>query len=206
MASNSPGDDEEAQEYGNYSRYIQLDLTPQQTDQQAGNAIELHELNAGNLAEDKYITIQHTGPNQKSVPHNITSSGVAYAFPNKTTSTEDIDYEKYRRPDQKDAGIPHVKTETGLAYAVPKKPRPQPRVSQEDDDKYMNIDEIETERVPDYAAPDEDEAQTYNAYGELDHWGDGSFNSAPENARIALETQSKGKNIQFPTALLVKLK
>ena len=97
MASNSPGDDEVAGECGNYSRYIQLDLTNQPLDRQAGKAIEHHELNARTLAEDKYIRLQETEPNEKFVPNNIKSSRVAYAVPNKTTSTQDIDYEKYRR-------------------------------------------------------------------------------------------------------------
>ena len=67
----------------------------------------------------------------------------------------------------------------------------------------MNINEIETERAPDCAAPDEDEAQPYNAYGDLDHWGDGSFNSASQNNHQVTELQSKGKKVLFVIKFVV---
>ena len=194
MASNSPGD-EVAEEYGDYSKYIQLDLTSQQT----GDSIELHELNARTLSEDKYARLKNTGPNPKNVPHNITSKGVAYAVPNKAAQAEEIDYdEKYRRPDRSDAGVPNQKTNTGQLYAVPNKLKPYQQVSQEDDDdKYMNIDEMEAEREPDYVAPDVDEIQPYNTYTQPDNWGDGSFNSTQEDDFKVQETNVKGKIITF---------
>ena len=45
----------------------------------------------------------------------------------------------------------------------------------------MKIDYIEGERAADYVAPDEDEIQQYNTYRELDEWGDGTFNSVPDD-------------------------
>ena len=94
-------------------------------------------------------------------------------------------------------------TKKGLTYALPDKNKPEPQTNQEDDDKYMNIDEIETQREPDYAAPDEDEVQQYNTYAQVDDWGDGSFDSVPQNENLASSNhRGKTSNCFWQLALL----
>ena len=55
-----------------------------------------------------------------------------------------------------------------MTYAVPNKPERHPQIDHDDDDKYMNIGEIETADESNYENPDPDEAQPYNSYATPD--------------------------------------
>ena len=122
-------DDEVAEEYGDYSRYINLPAP------------------AVGSSKD----VERTG-----VTYTVVGPG----------TIEDIDTQ-YTKLEGQDTGVPHVITKKGLTYALPNKNKPEPQTNQEDDDKYMNIDEIENQREPDYAAPDEDKVQQYNTYAQV---------------------------------------
>ena len=79
-----------------------------------------------------------------------------------------------------DTGVAHVITGKGLAYAILNKKRPEELPGPEDDDKYMNIDEIGATRKSDYADKD-DEAQPYNSYALPDEPGRENQEESPRN-------------------------
>ena len=104
---------------------------------------------------------------------NITAPGVPYALSYNSNETKlDIeDYEKYERrntvPKVKPGNVTvdHKTTQSGDAYAVPHKAgAKQSNVGgDEDDDKYID----QTEGAGNYAVPDPDGGQIYNAYETL---------------------------------------
>ena len=192
--------------YNDSGKYVTFDEQGNSIDDGRGVTAQIHQ-NADavqyalitdplNKPDDKYVNIFETG----KIAHNITASGATYAIPNKSnvTQTNIEDDEKYECRDNVntiEAGnvkVAHNTTESGVAYAVPNKSGAKPHnvVADEDDDKYMMIDQTEGV-TDDYAVPDPDGGQIYNAYENLDPIGEGTLSRLEPKPE---QSQSKGKS------------